>query len=134
MRSRCTSKTNTSYANYGGKGITICDRWINSYENFLADMGECPDESMTLDRKDNNIGYTPENCRWATSIEQCNNKTNNRHITFNGKTQGLRAWAEETGIKATNILNRLYMGWSIERTLTTVKDARAGRKIYRRTT
>ena len=133
MMQRCSDSTHAGFARYGGRGVSVCERW-HDFPSFLTDMGECPDVTMTLDRLDNDKGYVPGNCRWAMSIEQCNNKTNNRHITFNGKTQGLRAWAEETGIKATNILNRLYMGWSIERTLTTVKDARAGRKIYRRTT
>lgn len=133
MMQRCSDKNHINYSRYGGRGVVVCNRW-KSFDAFLADMGECPSESMTLDRINNDIGYTPGNCRWATLIEQCNNKTNNRQITFNGKTQGLRAWAQETGIKATNILNRLYMGWSIERALTTVKDARAGRKIYRKAT
>ena len=129
MRSRCINKASASYENYGAKGVTVCERWLNSFPNFLADMGECPNDTMTLDRIDNDIGYEPGNCRWATRSEQSNNKTNNRLITFNGKTQGVRAWAQETGIKATNILNRIYLGWPIERVLTVKRDARAGRKM-----
>ena len=132
MRARCMNKKSPAYEKYRLNGITVCARWADSFPNFLADMGECPNESMTLDRINNNLGYTPENCRWATRSEQGNNKSNNRQITFNGKTQGVLAWSQETGIKQTNILNRLYMGWSVERTLTTVKDARAGRTIYRK--
>jgi hypothetical protein len=73
MKQRCFNPANICFENYGGRGITVCDRWINSYENFLADLGQRPD-GKTLDRIDNDRGYEPGNCRWATYSEQMRNK------------------------------------------------------------
>lgn len=133
MRARCLKKSAVNYPQYGGRGITICDRWLNSYSAFLEDMGECPDESMTLDRINNDLGYTPENCRWSSKTAQNRNKKGVKLLTHGGLTMCVSEWAERTGIKAQNILNRLRMGWTVERALTVRHDARAGRKakIYR---
>lgn len=79
MKSRCYNKNNTAYKNYGGRGISVCSRWINSYDNFIADMGERP-EGMTLDRINNSLGYSPENCKWSTVDEQLENR---RHYKSN---------------------------------------------------
>lgn len=82
MLERCLNENATSYADYGGRGVTVCERWL-SFENFYADMGDRP-EGKTLDRKDNAIGYEPGNCRWATASEQQNNRRNSRRFIFNG--------------------------------------------------
>lgn len=118
MIQRCNNPNVKHYNNYGGRGIVICDRWKNSFENFLEDMGEAP-VGHQIDRIDNDQGYFKENCRWATRKEQNRNRRDNHLITFNGKTQCIADWAEETGIAEGNILYRLKHNWSIEKTLTT---------------
>ncbi len=120
MRSRCTSPGNPNYPNYGGRGITICDRW-NSFEAFLADMGERPSLSHSIDRIDNDGNYEPGNCRWASPKEQRANQRNlNRghRITFNGQTLTIRAWAKTLGIKEITLGYRLRTWGSIEKCLT----------------
>jgi hypothetical protein len=118
MRARCRNKNARDYARYGGRGITVDPRW-ESFENFLADMGERPD-GHSLDRIDNNGNYAPGNCRWAKEITQQNNKRSNRHLTFDGREQTVAEWARELGIKPVDKLyRRLYRGWSIEQALTT---------------
>ena len=103
------------YANYGGRGITVCDRWLNSFENFLADMGECP-EGLSIDRfPDNDGNYEPRNCRWATAKEQQRNRRNNSILTIGFRTQCISAWSEESGIASKTISQRiLKLGWSPE--------------------
>jgi len=96
MCQRCNNPNNAGYKNYGGRGITVCERW-NKFENFYADMGEAPKE-LTIERIDNNKGYSPENCHWSTRKEQARNKRNNRIIKYQGKDQCVSAWAEEIGV------------------------------------
>lgn len=117
MRQRCLNPKSDSFRYYGGRGIKICDRWINSFENFLDDMGERP-EGMTLDRIDVNGNYEPSNCRWATAKEQMNNTRYNRVITINGVTMSLAMWSDEYGVSATTIYGRLKRGWSLEQAIT----------------
>jgi hypothetical protein len=97
MLARCRNPRHPSYKNYGGRGITACERW-NSFENFLDDMGKRPSPKHSLDRIDNNGNYEPGNCRWATRREQANNTRMNRFVTFDGRTMTLAQWARETGI------------------------------------
>jgi len=111
---------------YGGRGITVCERWLRSFIAFLADMGQRPSPRHTLDRIDNNGPYTgpcPEypqgNCRWATPFEQANNRRNNRLITWNDTTHSVSEWARLLNFKHSTLLHRLASGWSIEKTLTT---------------
>lgn len=92
MKRRC-SEDGYRARRYKDRGIKVCDRWANSYENFLADMGRAP-EGYTLDRIDNNKGYEPSNCRWASMKEQSNNRNNNRVITYNSVSKTLSQWAE----------------------------------------
>ena len=99
--------------------IAVCERWRNSLEAFLEDMGPRPSNKHSLDRINNNKDYSPDNCRWATWGQQGRNKRSNRLLTFEGKTQPVAAWAEELGINQHVLYTRLHRGWSIERTLST---------------
>jgi hypothetical protein len=117
MIQRCTNPRAKKFADYGGRGITVCERW-RDFTNFLADMGERPD-GMELDRIDNDGPYSPENCRYATRAQQTRNKRNNRLVTFNGETLCLMDWSARTGISFPNLRYRIESGWSAEKALTT---------------
>jgi hypothetical protein len=114
---RCGTATDAAYDNYGGRGITVCDRWL-TFTNFYADVGPRPSPQHTLERIENDGNYEPGNVRWATRKEQNRNKRNNRLLTFNGRTQCIAAWAEEIGITWAALRARLRLGWSVERALT----------------
>lgn len=106
MKYRCTNPNAPEYRNYGARGITYDKRW-ESFQNFIEDMG-VPDDKLTLERKDNNKGYSKENCYWATYKEQQNNRRNNNRLTAFGRTQTLTQWSEETGIPISTLKNRMY--------------------------
>jgi len=106
MRQRCRDPKATGYKNYGGRGITVCERW-ESFENFIADMGPRPFEGASIDRIDTDGDYTPENCRWATRIEQANNKRSCHRLTLDGKTQTIAEWAREAGLNYVTLFYRL---------------------------
>ncbi|MFF7550943.1 hypothetical protein ACFZCU_46175 [Streptomyces canus] len=124
MRSRCENPNVPAYKNYGGRGITVCERW-KSFDNFLADMGERP-EGMTIERIDNDGNYEPSNCRWSTYQQQGRNTRANRRLTWNGETKTIIEWAETLGVKAFTISARLRMGWTTEDALT--RPVRGARK------
>lgn len=118
MINRCGDKKNSRWKDYGGRGIRVCIRW-HDFRHFLTDMGEPPTPKHQIDRIDNNGDYTPKNCRWATTKQQCRNTRVNHLITHNGKTQCLTEWAEETGIGLATIWARLKIyGWPVELALT----------------
>lgn len=119
MNARCASPASTQYANYGGRGIRVCDRWRGSFEAFVADMGPRPSASHSIDRIDVNGHYEPGNCRWATQAEQSRNKRDNRLVTAFGKTLCLAQWADETGVPASVIGHRISRDWSAEAAVTT---------------
>lgn len=118
IRDRCLNETDTDYLRYGGRGISICERW-SDFANFYADMGPRSSPSHSIDRIDNNGPYSPENCRWATWTEQQRNRRNNHLLTFQGRKQCLAAWSDETGILSSTISERLRSGWGVEQALTT---------------
>lgn len=118
---RCENPVYHGYKNYGARGITICTEWRASFLAFLGDMGPRPSNQHSIDRIDNDRGYEPENCRWATHKEQQRNRGNNRRLTHNGETLCLSEWAERLGVNIDVIQQRLLRGWSIEKTVTTPK-------------
>lgn len=124
MRQRISDPQRAKYYAH----VACCDRW-QSFENFLADMGECP-SGHTLDRIDNQRGYEPGNCRWATMAQQNANRTNVVSLTHNGKSQSVADWAREIGIAANVLRQRIYLGWDDERVLTTpVKSLKRGHAV-----
>lgn len=119
MRYRCENPNHTSYHLYGGRGITVCERW-QDFANFYADMGPKPSPRHSIDRRDGNGHYTPENCHWATYKQQGRNTSRNRMLTFQGETLSLAEWAERMGISYAALTHRVMRaGWSVERALTT---------------
>lgn len=104
---RCYNKNAKAYPRYGGRGITMCASWKDSFEAFLADMGPRPSPNHSVDRRNNDGNYEPSNCRWATWIEQANNRRNNRLVTVDGRTQTVHDWARETGLPASTISQRV---------------------------
>ena len=115
MRERCHRQNHPYYNDYGGRSITVCERW-NSFANFLSDMGEAP-PGLTIDRIDNN--YEPGNCRWATIKEQSNNRRDNVLLEYRGQTLTIPQWAEQTGINVKVIEARLRkLKWSVSEALT----------------
>ena len=114
LKRRCTNPKDARYPLYGGRGIRVCDRWQgpDGYLNFLEDMGKKPSPQHSIDRIDVDGDYCPENCRWATQTEQCNNQRRNRILTVLGKSQTLSQWAREVGIHPDTIRNRCNRGWS----------------------
>lgn len=120
MIRRCSSKsTNKRDGAYVKRGITVCDSWKEDFFNFINDMGFAPSKSHSIDRIDNNLGYSKENCRWATAKEQGRNKSNTSFITANGKTLPVTQWSEETGIPYKRIHARIKRGWSAEKAVNT---------------
>jgi hypothetical protein len=118
MVARCTRPSHQRYAVYGGAGITVCDRWL-SFDAFLDDMGERP-LGKTLDRVDNNKGYLPENCRWATRKEQSRNRRDNQTATIDGETKTLAEWAELNGLAIGTLERRInHLGWDPKFAVTT---------------
>jgi hypothetical protein len=119
MIQRCTNPGQKSYADYGARGITVCETWLNSFEAFYRDMGPRPSSQYTVERRNNTLGYTPENCFWATRTTQNRNSRKNIYLTLNGITQCAEQWASEIGIDRRTILWRKHRGWSDEQALTT---------------
>jgi len=110
MRKRCTNPRDTYFNYYGGRGITVCDSW-NTFANFLEDMGERP-KGMTIDRINTNGNYCKDNCKWSTSEEQANNKSNNHNITIDNQTKTLTEWSRIYNIDPKITWKRMNRGWS----------------------
>lgn len=118
MLDRCGNQQNKAWKNYGGRGISVCDRW-KSFESFFADMGKRPSAKHSIDRIKNEGNYEPSNCHWATNREQLNNRRGNRHIEWQGKTKTIAEWAVFLGIKDNVLRQRLDdYGWPVNRAFT----------------
>jgi hypothetical protein len=118
IKDRCYNKNNISYKYYGGRGITVSQEWLNSFETFFQDMGKKSTPKHSIERDDVNGNYCKENCRWATIEEQHNNTRRSRFIEYNGKTQTLNQWAKELNTGRKNITYRLNKGISVEETFS----------------
>jgi hypothetical protein len=118
MRERCSNPKADSYPYYGGRGIVVCQRWQRSFAAFLADMGSSYRDGVSIDRIDNALGYSRENCRWVSPQSQANNRRTNARLTLRGETHSIAEWARITGVADACIRSRLRMGWSVTDALT----------------
>lgn len=118
IKQRCFNSASVAYRYYGGRGITMCDRW-QSFEMFANDMGERPSAKHSVERVDNDGNYCPENCIWALRPIQANNTRSNHRVTYQNRTQNVSQWAVELGCSAKTLYNRLHLGWSDEATIST---------------
>lgn len=118
MRARCYNKARREYARYGGRGIEVCERW-SSFAAFVADMGRRPGPGYSLERKDNDGWYTPDNCIWGTAKQQCRNRQTTKTVEFRGEAMSLAEAAERAGLPYAVVCGRFYrLKWSIEDALT----------------
>jgi hypothetical protein len=131
MIGRCSNPQNTAYDNYGGRGISVCEKW-QDFIGFYEDMGDAP-EGLTLDRINNELGYSPENCRWASRVEQSRNRRNVRQITIDGESAPLAEWASRYGINLATAWLRIKKGWSDEAAIKTpiIRDRKGKPRGYR---
>lgn len=119
MKNRCLCSSASGYVYYGGRGIKVCERWLNSFPNFLVDMGRKPTPQHSLDRYPDKDGdYEPGNCRWATRSEQSDNTRLTRLITFQGETLSIKAWSRRVGIPYNALYWRIEQGWLVEKAMT----------------
>lgn len=122
MKSRCYNPNNETHKRYGAKGITLSEKWKNSFLGFWDDMKDGYKDNLTLDRIDNNKGYSKENCRWATWKQQAQNKKGVTLYTFGNKTMSADDWSKELGLKKKTVYARIkFYGWDITKAITTQK-------------
>lgn len=121
MKSRCLNKNNVRYRHYGGRGIKICKRWVHSFENFIADMGERPSPNYTIDRINNDGNYEPNNCRWATYTEQNNNRKNTLWVIYKNNKMSLQQSIRAAGCVVTwhTASQRIGRGWTVDKAVET---------------
>jgi hypothetical protein len=117
LKQRCHNPKSTAYKDYGARGITVCDRWRASFEAFSDDIGPDPGPEFEIDRIDNSKGYSPDNWRWATRVQQMANTRNNRYVAYQGRTQMVSEWAKEIGVGLTTLTTRLDR-WGVEKALS----------------
>ncbi len=118
MQRRCYDKKDKGYKNYGARGIQVCDRWLNSFTDFLADMGMKPNTKLSIERVDNDGHYEKSNCIWGTRKQQNNNRRNTRRLEYKGENLTVTEWSIKTGLKYETILVRIKAGWNSHDILT----------------
>lgn len=129
MKERCCNTNSPAYKKYGAKGITICDEWKDDFAEFRKwALNNGYRDDLSIDRKDGTKGYSPDNCRWATSKEQCNNLSTNILITHNGKTQTAMQWSEETGLSYRIIVDRYHKNMPPEKILEKRRRNKNGKR------
>lgn len=119
MKDRCNNKLHPAYFDYGERGIKICDEWLHDFQAFYDwSMSNEYDETLTIDRIDNNKGYSPDNCRWVDMKTQVRNRRNTKYITYKGETKTIKEWCEILGLNYKTVFARLhYYRWTIEKSL-----------------
>lgn len=127
MKARCLNKNRKEYPRYGGRGITVCDQWRDSFQAFFDDMGARPSAEYSIERLDNDGPYAPHNCVWATIIEQANNRSNNAVVTVDGQEKSITQWAREAGMTPQGVRWRLQNGWKPEEAIASF-DGRKERR------
>ncbi len=133
MKQRCYNQNLPHYENYGARGITICDRWLGDegFDNFIKDMGPRPDDDLEIDRVNNELGYSPENCRWTDRTTNSRNTRRNLYVTFNGVTQCATTFDDEYGLPRGTVGRRIHLGWTPERAITTpLRRSVGGKYVY----
>lgn len=120
MKNRCLNPNAKSWRRYGGRGITICTSWLNSFETFLSDMGPRPSRKHSLDRIDNDRGYSPRNCRWVLKKDQARNRSSTKFIHYKGERMSVKDAAERSGISVYALYQRILAGWPEARWFTPV--------------
>lgn len=127
MKTRCNNPNVQSYKNYGGRGITVCDEWTNSFLSFeFWAKSNGYNDSLTLDRINNNAGYCPDNCRWVTPKDQSRNMRKNVLLEYNSEIKCISAWAEEYNMDPSTIRKRIRLGWDVKSIFETPVDSRRG--------
>lgn len=119
MKQRCYNPKNNQYKDYGGRNIGLCDSWLESFDNFIIDMGPKPTRKHSIDRINNDKDYSKENCRWATRIEQARNRQYNVYIDYRGSKTLAADLADKYGMNREVLVMRVYRGWDVEKALTT---------------
>jgi hypothetical protein len=118
IRARCRNPKHPSFERYGARGISVCQRWDQSFAAFLNDMGPRPSLDHTIERINNDGDYTRDNCRWATRTEQARNRRSSKYLTHRGQTATMAEWSERTGVSMGTLHARLKSGWSVYRALS----------------
>lgn len=131
IKQRCFNVKDESYPAYGGRGITVCARWVESFKNFIADMGMRPSKNHSIDRIDNDKGYSPDNCRWATNKVQSRNKRSNRIYTVDGITCTVMDHCLRLGLDHATVSSRIKRGYTLEESFTHARKPRRinGRQV-----